>query len=548
MLMQVNDITCEVMFLARMLTEKIHNHECAEKDCCNQAEIVAFLSDPKSFEPTVTSVKRIDTHAAIIFLAGKRAYKIKRAVRYPYLDFSTLEKRREFCEREVGRNKVTAPDIYVAAVPIVRTSTGALAINGPGEPVEWAVVMNRFEQDQLFDELAKRNALDTVQMCQLADTIAEYHAWAPVSYNFDSDSCFDEIISTVVSSLSSAVDLIGLDAVKVFAKRLLQHQTATSEILRKRLQDGMVRRCHGDLHLGNIVLWKGWPTLFDAIEFSDEIATQDVLFDLAFVLMDLWHRGLNRQANLLLNRYLGHPESPDDLSGLAALPLFMSLRAGIRAMVCLDRLPFADTQRNDVEKSLRQYFQLAQELLIDDKPRLIAIGGRSGTGKSTLAANIAHEIGRAPGAVWIRSDVERKRMFGLVAEQTLGRDAYTESVTGTVYRRAVSRARNALEAGQSVIVDATFLEFKHREMIEEVGQKNGFEFVGLWLEASPDYLLDRVEARRCDASDANTSVVQRQIDRDPGHLKWHVLNAEQSSESLHTDALQIVENSQDDTN
>ena len=523
-----------------MLTQNLHPDQVVDADRSGQAEAIAFLSDPSSFEGHVDSVTRINTHAAIVFLAGDHAYKIKRAVRYPYLDFSTLENRRLFCKREVRRNMTTASDIYVAAVPLVRTSSGQIALNKPGQPIEWVVVMRRFDQSLLLDNMANRNTLSRVHVSLLADVIAEYHAWAPISNDFDSEACFDEIVSTVIASLSSAADLIGLDTVKDFASQLLRHQNATRSTLRDRAQDGMVRLCHGDLHLKNIVLWRNQPTLFDAIEFSDEIATQDVFFDLAFVLMDLWLRDLKQHANLLFNRYLWHPETSDKLSGLSALPMFMALRAAIRAMVCLDRLPFVEQNRDDTERELKHYFQLACQLLVDGKPRLIAIGGRSGTGKSTLAESVAHEIGRAPGALHLRSDVERKKMLGVTMDQKLDENAYKASISDAVYRILFDKARDALGAGQSVIVDATFLSTEHRKTIETVALEAGVQFAGLWLEAQEDELLARVAKRHCDASDADTSIVQKQMQVDAGSVSWHHVDANRPRERLRETVSRLI--------
>ncbi len=285
-------------------------------------------------------------------------------------------------------------------------------------------------------------------------------------------------------------------------------------------------RRHGDLHLKNVVLIDGEPVLFDAIEFSDEIATGDALYDLAFLLMDLEKRGLRALSNRLFNRYLA-PEPPEALSGLIALPLFMSLRAAIRAKVeaaGADRL--TGTKRDEALGLARGYFDLARTLLAYHPPRLIAIGGLSGTGKSALSGLVAPRIGRAPGALWLRSDVERKGMFDAAETTPLPAQAYAPETTRAVYERIEDKARRALRAGQTVVLDATFSRTAERVAAGEIAAEIGAPFAGLFLEASLDTRLHRIGGRKADASDADESVARRQAAdplREPG---WAPLDAE----------------------
>ncbi len=500
----------------------------------SQADAIAFLEDPKSYDPQPESVKRIDTHAAIVFLSGKHAYKIKRAVRYPYLDFSTLEKRRQACLHELERNKPTAPEIYLDVGSINRTSEGRLALDEPGEPIEWLVRMNRFDQSLLFDKMAMRKTLETKHMVQLADKIATYHAKARRIHHFDFESNLSEIITSTVASFSKAPRLIDLDDVRQYAKDIVRHSNQTSNILRARGRDGYTRLCHGDLHLQNIVLFEGHPTLFDAIEFNDEFATIDTLFDLAFVLMDLWFRDLKTHANVLFNCYMSNPKVEEDLKGLALLPLFLGLRAAIRAMVTLDRVKLiSDEKQRDAEENIaKKYFHIASSFLQTNKPIAIAIGGRSGTGKTTLAAAIAPQVGNAPGALHLRSDVERKRMFGINLENKLEQEAYTPNVSQAIYQRICDKAERALRAGHSVIFDAAFLSPQHRSQVAKTARKAGVNFIGIWLEANKNTLVERVGSRIGDASDANEQVVRKQFETDIGLMDWHVFNAQGEREKV----------------
>jgi uncharacterized protein len=281
-------------------------------------------------------------------------------------------------------------------------------------------------------------------------------------------------------------------------------------LLLKRGENGFVRRCHGDLHLRNIVLLDDEPTLFDAVEFSDEIATGDVLYDLAFLLMDLEERGLSAPANRLFNRYLAS-EPPDGLTGLNALPLFLSLRAGIRAKVEAANAERLEGDRRKEARALaHRYFDCAVHFLVAAPPRLVAVGGLSGVGKSALAGALAPEIGRAPGALWLRSDIERKAMFGVDETVHLPASAYASNVTRDVYDRLLVKARTALQAGQSVLIDATFADAAERNAAAGLATHASVAFAGLFLDAPLPTRLERIGSRRADASDADVDVARRQ--------------------------------------
>ena len=262
------------------------------------------------------------------------------------------------------------------------------------------------------------------------------------------------------------------------------------------------------MHLRNIVLEGGVPVLFDAIEFDDGLATIDILYDLAFILMDFWQRGLRAHANLLFNRYLWRaPELEQELEGLAALPLFLALRAAIRALVTA---ALGDLDGGDHGAEARQFFQAAEDFLRPQPAGLVAIGGFSGSGKSTLAAALAGDLGRAPGAVHLRSDIERKRVFGVDEFEPLPQDAYKPEAHAQVYARLLHLSETALRAGQSVIVDAVQAKPDERAALAALATRLGVPFTGLWLEAPVETLVRRVAARRGDASDARESVVRAQ--------------------------------------
>ncbi len=495
----------------------------------SQQAVIEFLGNPVTYGGA--AVKRIDTHAAAVFLAGKRALKIKRAVRFAFLDYSTLDRRKAACAAELEVNRPYAPTIYRHAVAITRESDGALAIGGAGEPVEWAVEMRRFDENQTFDHLADARRIDSVLADALGRAVAHAHAATPVAADAGFIETLAEIIAQNDAELRTSPELFPSDAVNAQTAAARGAFERVRGLLIEREQAGLVRRCHGDLHLGNIVLLDDAPVLFDAIEFDRKIATGDVLYDLAFLLMDLIERGLRPAANIVLNRYLNETRRSEDLDALAALPLFLSLRAAIRAKVAAARRP-QGAERVDIAQSARDYFALAAKLLAPPPPILLAVGGLSGTGKSLLVRALAAEIQPEPGAVVLRSDVERKAMFGIAEADRLPQAAYAREVTAQVYAALVDKARRVIAAGHSAIVDAVFADASERAAIEQAATSARFR--GLFLTADLSVRLARVGGRTGDASDADAAIARSQEQYDIGVLQWTRVDASGSpEETLH---------------
>ena len=497
----------------------------------NQDEIFAFLAKPATYglaESDVNSIKRIDTHGAVVFLAGPDAYKVKRAVFFPFMDFSTLEKRRTACENEIRVNRLNAPDIYLETLPIRRTMSGFQFGGETGDIVEWAVHSRRFDEEQTLDKVAARGALDLEIAAKLAESVSAAHERAP-RRDLDTARRFHKWMIDTLDGLAAAPIFAPADVEALRAGFVAAYDAAVP-LMQTRETQGKVRRCHGDLHLRNIVLQNGAPILFDAIEFDDLLATIDILYDLAFLLMDFWQRGLHTHANLLFNRYLWRaPELEQELEGLALLPLFLALRAAIRARVMA---ALSDLAAGDHSVEARQFFHAAEGFLRPQSPRLVAVGGLSGTGKSTLAAALANGIGRAPGAVHLRSDIERKRLCGADEHEKLPQNAYRPELTAEVYARLAHLAEVALHAGQSVIVDAVHSKPEERDAMAALAARLRVPFTGLWLEAPVETLVARVEARRNDASDADEAVVRQQVARPLGTIDWVRLDAGQPIEAL----------------
>jgi aminoglycoside phosphotransferase family enzyme/predicted kinase len=489
----------------------------------DQSEVFTFLSQSRAHGVT-ESVTRIDTHGAVVFLAGPNAYKVKRAVRFPFMDFSTLEKRRAACEAEVAVNRPNAPALYHGTVPITRSSE-SLALAAEGETIEWAVHMCRFDVDDTLDRVAAAGRLSQVLVAKLTRAVLASHAKAPRREGASTIASIERYIRENHDAFMETPELFPPDRV---ARLTNVAGTAFAEmraLLRSRCQAGFIRRCHGDLHLRNLVLLAGEPTLFDAIEFDEAIATGDVLYELAFLLMDLWERELPATANLVLNRYLWESDEVN-LEGLAARPLFLAVRAGIRAKVVAAGLPhLSGRQRERGAAQAVRYFECAERFLVPAAARVIAVGGLSGTGKSTLAASIAPNLGRAPGAIHLRSDIERKRLFGVPETEPLPAEAYGHVVTAQIYSCLKRKVELVAHSGSSVVVDAVYAQESERLKIEDMARQLRIPFVGLWLEAPQPALMNRLEHRRGDASDADAAILERQSHYDLGVVSWRRVDA-----------------------
>jgi aminoglycoside phosphotransferase family enzyme/predicted kinase len=490
----------------------------------SQEPVFAFLADPATHGGV--PVKRIDTHAASVFLAGERAFKVKRAVQFPFLDYSTLEKRKAACGAELEVNRTFARDLYRRVVPITRERGGTLALSGAGEPIEWAVEMRRFDETATLDHIAAAGRIDEALADALGRMIAAAHAAAPPVAAEPWIAALADYIAQNDSALRAMPDLFPPGGVDALTRGCRDAQLRVLPMLAERGRFGLVRRGHGDLHLGNIVLMEGRPVLFDAIEFSPLVAAGDVLYDLAFLLMDLIERGLTAAANVVFNRYLAETGRITDLDTLAALPLFLSLRAAIRAKVTAARLERTKPEeRPAISRSARAYFDCARRFIAPAPPRLIAVGGLSGTGKSLLARAMAPDLPPPPGAVVLRSDGERKRLFGRAEDEPLAADAYTPNVTARVYAIIADKARRTLAAGHSAIVDAVFARQQERDAIEQSAAALGVRFDGVFLDADLATRTTRVGSRRGDASDADAAVAEAQEGYDLGTIDWKRVDA-----------------------
>lgn len=486
-----------------------------------QPDVAVWLASGAPFDQRLET-KRIDTHAASVFLNGESAWKIKRPVRYSYLDFSTVDRRGAALEAELALNRRTAPELYVAVRPIRRDAAGTLSIGGEGEVADWILEMRRFPDDALLEQLAGRGRLDDALLQSLADEIAALHASAETLVTDEGAARLSRIIAGNRVSMSAYPGILDREAAADLSARHSRLVDRHAGLLDARARGGRIRHGHGDLHLRNIAIVDGRPVPFDCLEFDTELATIDVLYDLAFLLMDLWDRGLRHEANIVFNRYFDL--SATDEAGIALVPLFMSVRATIRAHVMAAQAGSGD---DEAARRARHYLAMARGLVDDGEGRVVAIGGLSGTGKSTLARGLGGDIGGAPGARILRSDVLRKRLAGVRPEVHLPPSTYTKDASSAVYAELDRLAAQALATYHSVIADAVFGQPAERQVIERVALQAGRPFTGIWLALDEDARVARVESRGPDASDADSQVVRQQTRTvDQPDSDWLVIEAD----------------------
>ena len=506
--------------------------------------MAAFLADPAAHggaETEPIEARRIDTHTAAVILAGERVWKLRRPVDYGWLDYGTRARRRLCAAREIAWNKAAAPGLYIGLAGLLPGDGGWRLIE-PGEVVpdeaEPLVVMHRFRQEDLFDRMAAEGRLTPALIRLTGRVIADMHKAAPER---DGPGHLPAFAGRETEEMAGLADSLGRDAVAAFTERLKALAVRDAELAARR----GARRCHGDLHLRNIVLWRDRPAPFDCIEFNDAFTDIDPLYDLAFLLMDLDHRGHGELATEVFNawaeRMAAEPgaEAETAYGGVALLPFFKACRAGIRAKVGALALTGRDpAETAEARAEARAYLDLALGYLGEDRrPRLIAVGGMSGSGKTTLARALAPRL----RAVVLRSDAIRKGLSGVDVTRRLPAAAYAPEVSVKVYDTMLARARMALEGGACVIVDAAHLRSAEREQAGALAAELGVPFTGLWLDVPVAEMKARVAARPQGASDATERVVEQQTNYELGEIRWHRLAAGGGLEELADAALAALD-------
>jgi len=455
----------------------------------------------------------VETHISWVLLTDQYVYKIKKPVNFGFLDFSTLEKRRFCCTEELRLNRRLAADLYLEVVPITGTPQHP-KIGGTGVAIEYAVKMIRFPSGQLLSEHAGRGQLGTDEIDQLADIVADFHE---TSEQTDENSPYGDS-ANINHWFVENFDHIRPLLVDDDQKQQLQciQQWGDSEwrkqagLMQLRRQQGYVRECHGDLHLGNMTLINDKVTLFDCIEFNPMLRWVDVISEVAFLFIDLLHFGYDRHAYRFLNRYLQHT---GDYQGLALLRYYLVYRALVRAKVSLLRMaqqPDDDAVAKQARCEYAVFADLAERFTKRRPIVLIITHGYSGSGKSTMAAQLAEKI----GAFQIRSDIERKRLFGYRALVQTGSGIddglYTQEVSLKTYQHLKELAKAVLDAGFPAIIDAAFLKTRQRDPFRQLAADCGVPFHIITFQASDQELCRRIKQRQEDASEATVAVLHHQ--------------------------------------
>jgi hypothetical protein len=479
--------------------------------------LIDSLLKSENYPHPTDHIHLIETHISWVILTGPYAYKIKKPLDLMFLDFSTLEKRHHFCNEEIRLNSRLAPQLYIDVIAITGTPETP-QINGSGNAIEYAVRMKQFPEDAMVDAVLSRGELTTRHLDLLADHIAHFHGSidkstlkSPYGNPENIKQPAFENINQIRSYDHDKDDLSCLDKLESWTAQSCKQLASTFE-LRKEL--GFVRECHGDMHLGNMTLLDDQITIFDCIEFNPNLYWIDVMSEIAFLVMDLQHRGFNHRAARLLNRYLEHR---GDYSGLGVFRYYLVYRALVRAKVSCIRAKQASIDKTEQQHAInefRSYLSQAAAYTKQQQPILIITHGFSGSGKTTHTQALLERL----DAIRIRSDVERKRLYELPAvshsRSELGSGIYTAKATERTYEHLARLAHEIITAGYTVIVDASFLQKKYRDYFQETARQLDTPFLTLHFEAEPHILRMYIKQRIADSSDAseaNLKVLEHQL-------------------------------------
>jgi hypothetical protein len=483
-------------------------------DTLQPFSLIRSLMHPEKFVPPVETCELIETHISWVILAGSYAYKIKKSLDLGFLDFSTLEKRRFYCEEELRLNKRLAPMMYLAVVPITNTVEFPQWA-GVGDAIEYAVKMRAFPQQAQLDRVLALGALKAGQIDILARHIANFHNQIEVAdmetrYG-NPESVLRPIEENFKQIREHTQNLKALDMLSELENWSEGKFQELKSLFAERKIDGFVRECHGDLHLRNIAWMDDGPVVFDCIEFSPDLRWIDVINDVAFLVMDLQDRGQPAMAQRFLNSYLEHT---GDYDGMEVLQFYKIYRALVRAKIDAIRshqVGITPGEQAEAEKDFLEYLSLALSYIRPDRPHLLVTYGLSASGKSTVSRSLLELL----GAVRVRSDVERKRLFGLKPEDdgqsALGKGIYSTEATEKTYRKLEELAAKIIDAGYPVIVDAVFLNYEEREHFKELAKNRQIPFIILECTTDEKTLRQRIAERKNDISDADLKVLELQL-------------------------------------
>ncbi|QDV26498.1 bifunctional aminoglycoside phosphotransferase/ATP-binding protein [Aureliella helgolandensis] len=480
-------------------------------------DLIRALSESSAYPHAAQSPVTVhETHISWVFLVGEFAYKVKKPIKTSFLDYGTLEKRHKFCEEELRLDARYSEGLYLEVVPITLVD-GTPRMDGPGEPFEYAVKMSRFPENALLSQRLELGALPSTEIQQLASTVAKFHQGA---FKIDSNSPWGRPDSVLRNALDNFQDLEAavtgdeLTTLQVLKAWTLEYFAEHQHEFQRRIANGFIRECHGDLHLANIVYWNGHLMPFDGIEFNEDFRWIDVLSDAAFLAMDFAARGHLELCRSFINAYL---EQTGDYASLTSLRWYLVYRALVRAKVAAlraDQAGQSESDRQRAREDCAQHIDLAHRFSVREEPCLWITHGFSGSGKTTQSEILVQRR----DAIRVRSDVERKRYSGLERnerpDQKTQQELYCESATHATYERLRQLAIGILRAGYSVVVDATFLKRNDRQLFKSTADSEGVRFAILDCHADEQTLRQRVAdrvAKNNDASDANIRVLEEQL-------------------------------------
>lgn len=517
-----------------------------------QQKILAFLKnfpetwDTEDSQPS--DIERIETHGATVMLGKYHALKLKKPVHFDHMDYSTSDKRRAFCEKELVLNRKSAPELYLDVLPLYACEKNAFSFNKGDRIVDHALRMRRFPQGNRLDEYTEREGLSLRLQEKLSDAVISLHTSAKIVTNVEDVPVFHDVIDNNFQQLDGfCPDILNLEDVQTYRKNLHDCVTTNNTLLTSRITDQWVRWGHGDLHLQNICVLDDLPLLYDAIEYQDAFVISDIVYDLSFLLMDLWDRGLQAEANNIFNRYLAGMKcmlEPKGLEILSLLPFYLSMRAGIRTHVAGNRYmqSHISKDKKHFARQTRDLFRTSEAYLKQCPPQMIAIGGYSGSGKSTLARHLAPMIGAAPGAVRIRSDEIRRQLIGWDEFSKMPQSAYTSEKSAAVYDQMALCAKTVLQSGHSVILDAVLDREDDQLAFEQIARDIQIPFTGIWINVDRTIMAQRIEGRHRDASDATVDVLDQQILRNNKKRDtWHQLDGSGTMQQSLNDTLRLLD-------
>ncbi|MCU0538143.1 MAG: AAA family ATPase [Hydrococcus sp. Prado102] len=472
--------------------------------------LVKQMQTPEFYpHPVREPIQLIQTHASSVFLTGDYVYKLKKSVNFGFLDFSSLDKRQHFLNEELRMNRVIAPDIYLEVLPITQTGDRFI-LEGTGNPVEYVLKMNQFPQETLLLNLFERGKLTEEHIEELGKVVAHFHSQTISNEYIRSFGEIDKIKSAIDENYERTKKYIGIaqtqkqyQETKKFTDAFLFDQKA---LFKQRQDNDKIRECHGDLHLKNICFWHDKIQLFDRIEFNESFRFVDVMYDVAFTVMDLDARKKKDFGNLFLNTYI---EQTGDWEGLQVLPLYLSRQAYVRAKVnslLLDDRAISEEDKQSAIKIAADYYRLAWEYTKTSQGQLILMSGLSGSGKSTVARKLAKHI----NAIHIRSDAVRKHLAGIYVGDRASEELYTPQMSQKTYARLLELGKMLISQGFSVILDAKYDRQNLREPAINYAQSNNIPLRIIYCTATIEVLRDRISQRTNDISDATVDLLVRQ--------------------------------------